>query len=200
MPGARSGIYVPRHSYYESDYGIDDSIHRAEYFSNAVLEDNFDAAARSRGRDYALLRDANSIMDGFYYAPEYSTTCLTASRPPLPPRYSVGGRRVLFQRPIRPRLHLPPMYEYIPYVPYAGRAISEPRILHVPPVSIPDPKENNQEDSESDKNNGPSGIPNYYSVGGDPSNLPVSELRRKLRRTICKAKNNPNYYRETLDD
>jgi hypothetical protein len=79
-------------------------------------------------------------------------------------------------------------------------AISEPRILHVPPVSIPDPKDNIQEDSESDKNNGPSGIPNYYSVGGDPSNLPVSELRRKLRRTICKAKNNPNYYRETLDD
>ncbi|XP_055893059.1 uncharacterized protein LOC106057882 isoform X6 [Biomphalaria glabrata] len=39
-------------------------------------------------------------------------------------------------------------------------------------------------------------IPAYYAAGGDPDNLPVSDLRRRLRRTLAKSKNNPDYFRE----
>ncbi|KAH9507632.1 hypothetical protein Btru_053301 [Bulinus truncatus] len=44
------------------DYGIEDSIQRADYLSNAVLEDTYDAATRSRGKDHELLRSVNAAI------------------------------------------------------------------------------------------------------------------------------------------
>jgi len=65
MSGLRRPLVLPRPTYYDStsDYhSIDDSLNRVEYFSNAVLEDQYDAALRSRGRDDALLRNANATI------------------------------------------------------------------------------------------------------------------------------------------
>uniref|UniRef100_A0A0B7ACU9 Uncharacterized protein n=1 Tax=Arion vulgaris TaxID=1028688 RepID=A0A0B7ACU9_9EUPU len=62
----REPVYIPpRTTKYSSyhDYGIDDSINRADYLSNAVLEDTFEAASRSRGKDHALLRNVNAAID-----------------------------------------------------------------------------------------------------------------------------------------
>ncbi|KAK3765136.1 hypothetical protein RRG08_027776 [Elysia crispata] len=58
-------MVVPRSHTYSSprhDYGIEDSIHRADYLSSAVLEDTYDAATRSRGKDKDLLRNVNSAI------------------------------------------------------------------------------------------------------------------------------------------
>lgn len=44
------------------DYGIDDSINRADYLSNAVLQDTYEAAKSSRGKDHALLRNLNAAI------------------------------------------------------------------------------------------------------------------------------------------
>jgi len=66
MSGLRRPLVLPRPTYYDStsDYhSIDDSLNRVEYFSNAVLEDQYDAALRSRGRDDALLRNANATIE-----------------------------------------------------------------------------------------------------------------------------------------
>uniref|UniRef100_A0A0B7AD59 Uncharacterized protein n=1 Tax=Arion vulgaris TaxID=1028688 RepID=A0A0B7AD59_9EUPU len=82
----REPVYIPpRTTKYSSyhDYGIDDSINRADYLSNAVLEDTFEAASRSRGKDHALLRNVNAAIDGIYYRVPRSSN-LQASRPPLP--------------------------------------------------------------------------------------------------------------------
>merc|ERR1712212_981664 len=57
--------FVPRSSYYNSssrEYSVDDSISKAEYFSNAVLEDTYDQAYKSRVRDAELMRNANSTI------------------------------------------------------------------------------------------------------------------------------------------
>jgi len=116
MSGLRRPLVLPRPTYYDStsDYhSIDDSLNRVEYFSNAVLEDQYDAALRSRGRDDALLRNANATIvsaeyqpphrsvsrrvrastappaprpsqqEGVYYRPVVSTSGLHASRPPM---------------------------------------------------------------------------------------------------------------------
>merc|ERR1712212_1180233 len=58
--------FVPRSSYYNSssrEYSVDDSISKAEYFSNAVLEDTYDQAYKSRVRDAELMRNANSTIE-----------------------------------------------------------------------------------------------------------------------------------------
>merc|ERR1712212_1264546 len=57
--------FVPRSSYYNCssrEYSVDDSISKAEYFSNAVLEDTYDQAYKSRVRDAELMRNANSTI------------------------------------------------------------------------------------------------------------------------------------------
>jgi len=63
MPGI--GRPLPRTTYYDSsaDYSVDDSLNRVEYFSNAVMEDQYDAAVRSRGRDDALLRNMDATIE-----------------------------------------------------------------------------------------------------------------------------------------
>jgi len=66
MPGIGRPLAMPRTTYYSDtsrDYSIDDSLNRVEYFSNAVMEDQYDAAIRSRGRDDALLRNANATIE-----------------------------------------------------------------------------------------------------------------------------------------
>uniref|UniRef100_A0A0B7ABQ4 Uncharacterized protein n=1 Tax=Arion vulgaris TaxID=1028688 RepID=A0A0B7ABQ4_9EUPU len=58
-------IYVPtRASKYAThhDYGIEDSINRADYLSSAVLQDTYEAAQSSRGKDHALLRNLNAAI------------------------------------------------------------------------------------------------------------------------------------------
>jgi len=78
--------FVPRSSYYNSssrEYSVDDSISKAEYFSNAVLEDTYDQAYKSRVRDAELMRNANSTIDGVYYRPIVPTAGLQASLPPV---------------------------------------------------------------------------------------------------------------------
>jgi hypothetical protein len=58
-------IFVPtRSSKYDThhDYGIDDTINRADYLSNAVLQDTYEAARNSRGKDHALLRNLNAAI------------------------------------------------------------------------------------------------------------------------------------------
>ncbi|GFO05868.1 Rs-rich protein-1 [Plakobranchus ocellatus] len=67
MPMRRQApvMVVPRHQTYSSprhDYAIDESLHRADFLSHAVLEDTYDAAARSRGKDQDLLRNVNSAI------------------------------------------------------------------------------------------------------------------------------------------
>ncbi|XP_059147716.1 uncharacterized protein LOC131935367 isoform X3 [Physella acuta] len=67
MPVRRHGpvVAAPRYSNYSNvrhDYAIDDSIHRADYLSNAVLEDTYEAATRSRGKDNELLRSVNAAI------------------------------------------------------------------------------------------------------------------------------------------
>ncbi|BFZ19755.1 hypothetical protein BsWGS_22794 [Bradybaena similaris] len=66
MPARRhEPVFVaPRATKYSSyhDYGIDDTINRADYLSNAVLEDTYEAAARSRGKDHELLRNLNAAI------------------------------------------------------------------------------------------------------------------------------------------
>ncbi|RUS88319.1 hypothetical protein EGW08_003890 [Elysia chlorotica] len=57
VPSRSHAYSSPRH-----DYGIEDSIHRADFLSSAVLEDTYDAAARSRGKDMDLLRNVNSAI------------------------------------------------------------------------------------------------------------------------------------------
>ena len=44
------------------DYSVDDSISKVEYFSNAVLEDTYDQACRSRVRDAELMKNANATI------------------------------------------------------------------------------------------------------------------------------------------
>ncbi|XP_035828887.1 uncharacterized protein LOC101852657 isoform X3 [Aplysia californica] len=103
-------VFVPRASYAykpsRHDYGIDDSINRVEYFSNAVLEDNYDAAAKSRGRDYELLRNANAAIRPSSRSPSRSGETRTGRqskrfrslppvevRSPSPPRAVVPYRK-----------------------------------------------------------------------------------------------------------
>jgi len=221
MSGLRRPLVLPRPTYYDStsDYhSIDDSLNRVEYFSNAVLEDQYDAALRSRGRDDALLRNANATIvsaeyqpphrsvsrrvrastappaprpsqqEGVYYRPVVSTSGLHASRPPMP-----NSRRIQY-----PSRELP-IATYVPPAPKTSVVKTAVR-----PLSIPDPSIGHidEEVSAEDAKNmgGTVNIPRYYACGGDPLNRPVTELRRKMRRMVAQGKRNPNYYRMGLDD
>jgi len=91
MSGLRRPLVLPRPTYYDSthDYhSIDDSLNRVEYFSNAVLEDQYDAALRSRGRDDALLRNANATIVSAEYQPtphrSVSRRVRASTAPPAP--------------------------------------------------------------------------------------------------------------------
>jgi len=178
MPGI--GRPLPRTTYYDSsaDYSVDDSLNRVEYFSNAVMEDQYDAAVRSRGRDDALLRNMDATIDSVYYRPTpqavypphvLSTSGLTASHPPMMP----SATSVTYEDPIAEK------------------------------SSDLKANEGNNDGSDSAKDAGTGGavnIPAYYACGGDPLNRPVTELRRKIRRMVATGKKNPNYYRMGLDN
>uniref|UniRef100_A0A0B7ACV3 Uncharacterized protein n=1 Tax=Arion vulgaris TaxID=1028688 RepID=A0A0B7ACV3_9EUPU len=207
----REPVYIPpRTTKYSSyhDYGIDDSINRADYLSNAVLEDTFEAASRSRGKDHALLRNVNAAIDGIYYRVPRSSN-LQASRPPLRATQasslsrvssSVSSRSVItlsslsstkFSRPaFQPSLRSinPPLLDLLslklPVLPPVNNHRQQPN------MKLPATPSTRSVGTSSVK------IPAYYAAGGDPNHLPVSDLRRKLRRTIARAKNNPDYFRE----
>jgi len=92
MPGI--GRPLPRTTYYDSsaDYSVDDSLNRVEYFSNAVMEDQYDAAVRSRGRDDALLRNMDATIPPSSHASSCSRDFQTGHSSKrfqsLPPRES----------------------------------------------------------------------------------------------------------------
>uniref|UniRef100_A0A2C9JKI2 Uncharacterized protein n=1 Tax=Biomphalaria glabrata TaxID=6526 RepID=A0A2C9JKI2_BIOGL len=100
-------IAVPRlHSSFGNvrhDYGIEDSIQRADYLSNAVLEDTYEAATRSRGRDHELLRNVNAAI----HTPN-------KSRDNTPTR---AGRRTSRLRSLSP-VDVKPIARPQPVVPY----------------------------------------------------------------------------------
>ncbi|XP_055893060.1 uncharacterized protein LOC106057882 isoform X7 [Biomphalaria glabrata] len=100
-------IAVPRlHSSFGNvrhDYGIEDSIQRADYLSNAVLEDTYEAATRSRGRDHELLRNVNAAI----HTPN-------KSRDNTPTR---SGRRTSRLRSLSP-VDVKPIARPQPVVPY----------------------------------------------------------------------------------
>jgi len=173
MSGLRRPLVLPRPTYYDStsDYhSIDDSLNRVEYFSNAVLEDQYDAALRSRGRDDALLRNANATIEGVYYRPVVSTSGLHASRPPMmTSNLSAAGHQ---------------------------QAIKDSEAV----IAASNASNNASSAEDAKNMGGTVNIPRYYACGGDPLNRPVTELRRKMRRMVAQGKRNPNYYRMGLDD
>jgi len=168
MPGYHP-VVVPRTYYGVGDYNIEDSINKAEYLSNATMEDTYEAAVKSRSKDVSLLQSANAAIDSVYYRPYIigSTASLYASRPPMPQALAVNWNVI--------------NEKYSCYEQY-HRAWGNVLQASTPARS--------------------SGvtIPLYYYVGGDPNNMGVSELRRRIRRTICKTKGNPNYYRNMYAD
>ncbi|CAL1541952.1 unnamed protein product [Lymnaea stagnalis] len=111
MPVRRQAplVAAPRYNSYSSvrhDYAIDDSIQRADYLSNAVLEDSYDAATRSRGRDHELLRNVNAAI-----RPSSSSRDSTPTRtgrqtsrlrslPPVDIKSAAGSRAVIPYRNI----------------------------------------------------------------------------------------------------
>jgi len=175
MSGLRRPLVLPRPTYYDStsEYNsIDDSLNRVEYFSNAVLEDQYDAALRSRGRDDALLRNANA------------TIYRLDSR--------VNPADIIYEPASYARLR-----QQLQDV--NGKMDRERQLLdrYLDTENMSRSKLWRAE--EAKKLDGSVNIPSYYACGGDPLNRPVTELRRKIRRMVATGKRNPNYYRMGLD-
>jgi len=205
MSGLRRPLVLPRPTYYDStsEYNsIDDSLNRVEYFSNAVLEDQYDAALRSRGRDDALLRNANATIVSAEYQPT--------------PHRSVSRRVRASTAPPAPRPSQQEGVYYRPLISTSGLHASRPPMMA--PNSVADEQAlkasedkigangnsagnsaNASSAEEAKKLDGSVNIPSYYACGGDPLNRPVTELRRKIRRMVATGKRNPNYYRMGLD-
>jgi len=158
-----SPTFVPRTSYDSSsrDYSVDDSISKVEYFSNAVLEDTYDQACRSRVRDAELMKNANATIDGVYYRPLVSTAGLQASQPSVRQtnkkvRRGTQKRAQSASRPRPPAIYVPPVQ------------VSPVVKTRVPEVSIPDPvikrEESKQKKAKQSKAaEGSVNIPEYYA-------------------------------------
>jgi len=212
--------FVSRSSYDSSsrEYSVDDSISKAEYFSNAVLEDTYDQAYKSRVRDAELMRNANSTIEsamasGNDQASAGDLGVRESVWTPTRYAYSLDTQAYLGdllsiyagRQPSLPSRKPDGVY-YRPIVPTAGLQASLPPVLDQPipeEQAVATQPENNdgadKEDSSSKAVEGSVNIPDYYACGGDPRNQPVSELRRKLRRMVCAGKTtkkyNPNYYK-----
>jgi len=198
MPGY-SPIYVPRSSYYMGHHDADivDSLNKAEILSNAALDDSYEASVKSKSRDYTLLRNANAAIDSLYYRPYIiGSEALWASRPPLYYPRSLYWNEALYD----PSYLLPRGGTVsLPGSITAGEGSAEASGEAAAEVVVEEKKSESVSVVESSSKTGSVNIPFYYYAGGDPYNMTVSPLRRKLRRTICKAKGNPDYYRMSLD-
>jgi len=200
MPGYHP-VVVPRTYYGVGDYNIEDSINKAEYLSNATMEDTYEAAVKSRSKDVSLLQSANAAIDSVYYRPYIigSTASLYASRPPMYyPRYNLYDMGFYDPSYLLPRSHtlaLPGSTSVPQASEEAPAAPAEPA-----PAPAPAPAAEAAEPESTPARSSGVTIPLYYYVGGDPNNMGVSELRRRIRRTICKTKGNPNYYRNMYAD
>jgi len=231
MSGLRRPLVLPRPTYYDStsEYNsIDDSLNRVEYFSNAVLEDQYDAALRSRGRDDALLRNANATIE----EPGQQSDGQAASEGAQPPSNTYSSESAMVAPSLKslsmysdllslttdrptPSLELEGVY-YRPLISTSGLHASRPPMMA--PNSVADEQAlkasedkigangnsagnsaNASSAEEAKKLDGSVNIPSYYACGGDPLNRPVTELRRKIRRMVATGKRNPNYYRMGLD-
>jgi len=203
----RAASVMPRSTYTmetsnESSYAVDDSIHRAEYFSNAVLEDTYNQAVSSRGKDVELLRNANATID--------------QAREMAPKLYMGGGQWApgmgsghygdlvsLSEENFKNSAINHEGVYYRPLVETEGLRASNPPIRSQYPQYDAElyPEAGIQENVNQKRKSldntvkGSSTVPEYYACGGDPMRPPVSELRRKLRRTVCRSKGQPNYYR-----
>jgi len=203
MSGLRRPLVLPRPTYYDStsDYhSIDDSLNRVEYFSNAVLEDQYDAALRSRGRDDALLRNANATIVSAEYQPPHRSVSRRVRASTAPPAPRPSQQEGVYYRPVvsTSGLHAsrPPMMTS-----NLSAAGHQQAIKDSEAVIAASNASNNASSAEDAKNMGGTvNIPRYYACGGDPLNRPVTELRRKMRRMVAQGKRNPNYYRMGLDD
>jgi len=202
MSGLRRPLVLPRPTYYDStsDYhSIDDSLNRVEYFSNAVLEDQYDAALRSRGRDDALLRNANATIVSAEYQPPHRSVSRRVRASTAPPAPRPSQQEGVYYRPVvsTSGLHAsrPPMMTS------NLSAAGQQAIKDSEAIIAASNASNNASSAEDAKNMGGTvNIPRYYACGGDPLNRPVTELRRKMRRMVAQGKRNPNYYRMGLDD
>jgi len=193
----RAASVMPRSTFveqsHESSYAVDDSIHRAEYFSNAALEDSYNQAVSSRGRDMELLRHANATIDEARQMPN-----LYMGGGQWAPSSHYGDLLSQNQSPVNHE----GVY-FRPLVDTEGLRASNPPIRSQYPQYDAElyPETGNQESQNQNQKSldnsikGSVNVPHYYACGGDPMHPPVSELRRKLRRTVCRSKGQPNYYR-----
>jgi len=184
---ASSTIYHPRRAASVApDTRVDDAylfdrVSGASYLSNATLDDCDDTVRRSRGRDAQLLRDAtNAIVSTELYAT---------------PQSSVISRRVMRGRSVPPRaVSVPPR----PIVPVQAAIIAskmEPDPMKRRPRSdyaARKYRQIKQDSRESIYSGSPrSGALHASSppaCGGDPANPPLSDLRRRIRRTLNKSR------------
>lgn len=186
---ASSSTYHPRRAASVApDTRVDDAylfdrVSGASYLSNATLDDCDDTVRRSRGRDAQLLRDATNAISRFdAHASKVISKVVVRNHDTMGEMvrtldYDTAKKRSRF---LKAAARAPPPVQYFP----------SPHDLPDPRLNVPKRGQAAPEDDES-RDVPPRPTVNcskFYACGGDPANPPLSDLRRRIRRTLNKSR------------